>query len=70
MISCLYQQWLSNAQFIPEYLKDRWNEIMIFDSDFLEIDYDKDYSIKGIDYDDNFIKMIMTTIRRTALCSF
>ena len=43
---------------------------MIFDSDFLEIDYDKDYSIKGIDYDDNFIKMIMTTIRRTALCSF
>ena len=53
MISCLYQKWLSNAQFIPEYLKDRWNEIMIFDSDFLEIDYDQDYSIKGIDYDDN-----------------
>ena len=70
MISCLYQKWLSNAQFIPEYLKDRWNEIMIFDSDFLEIDYNKDYSIKGIDYDDNFIKMIMTTIRRTALCLF
>ena len=71
MISCLYQQWLSNAQFIPEYLKDRWDEIMIFYGDFLsEIDDDKDYSIKGIYYDDNFIKMIMTTIRSTALCSF
>ena len=34
---------------------------MIFDSNFLEIDYNKDYSIKGIDYDDNFIKMIMKT---------
>ena len=48
---------------------------MIFDGDFFsEIDYDQyqyqDYDIKGIDYDDNFIKMIMTTIKRTALNSF
>ena len=41
---------------------------MIFDGDFLkqsEIDYDQyqyqDYDINGIDNDDNFIKMIMTT---------
>ena len=54
-----------------EYLKDRWDEIMIFDGDFFsEIDCDQDYDIKGIDNDDNFIKMIMTTIKRTALCSF
>ena len=48
---------------------------MIFDGDFFnEIDYDQyqyqDYDIKEIDNDDNFIKMIMTTIKRTALYSF